>query len=69
MASIFLSSTGHCLRVWPVTSRELGSPSSAVLPMGFKNSVALAQHVHKGICKGAMRRVGTKGGVSRASEG
>ena len=31
-------------------------PCSAVLPMGFKNSVSLAQHVHRFICKRALSR-------------
>ena len=36
-------------------------PCSAVLPMGFKNSVALAQHVHRFIVQGALRSVGAQG--------
>ena len=32
-------------------------PCSAVLPMGFKNSVSLAQHVHRFIAKRALARV------------
>lgn len=36
-------------------------PCSAVLPMGFKNSVALAQHVHRFIVQGALRTLGTQG--------
>lgn len=37
-------------------------PCSAVLPMGFKNSVSLAQHVHRYILKRALSRVGLQGG-------
>ena len=37
-------------------------PCSAVLPMGFKNSVSLAQHVHRYIVRGALKLVGTQGG-------
>jgi site-specific DNA-cytosine methylase len=33
-------------------------PCSAVLPMGFKNSVALAQHIHRLIAKKALVRAG-----------
>lgn len=33
-------------------------PCSAVLPMGFKNSVSLAQHIHRFIAKRALSRVG-----------
>lgn len=33
-------------------------PCSAVLPMGFKNSVSLAQHIHRLLAKGALRRSG-----------
>eukprot|EP00438_Fugacium_kawagutii_P014128 Skav213974 [mRNA] locus=scaffold2200:265560:270087:+ [translate_table: standard] len=33
-------------------------PCSAVLPMGFKNSVAIAQHVHHFIAKQAVQRAG-----------
>eukprot|EP00438_Fugacium_kawagutii_P007999 Skav234605 [mRNA] locus=scaffold5214:352284:358006:- [translate_table: standard] len=36
-------------------------PCSAVLPMGFKNSVALAQHVHRYILKQALRTVNVQG--------
>ena len=32
-------------------------PCSAVLPMGFKNSVSLAQHVHRCIARSALRNV------------
>ena len=31
-------------------------PCSAVLPMGFKNSVSLAQHVHRVLARGALKR-------------
>ena len=37
-------------------------PCSAVLPMGFKNSVSLAQHVHRFIVKKAVNKVGLQGG-------
>jgi len=37
-------------------------PCSAVLPMGFKNSVSLAQHVHRFVLKQALGRVGQQGG-------
>eukprot|EP00438_Fugacium_kawagutii_P028950 Skav223615 [mRNA] locus=scaffold1522:89108:92881:- [translate_table: standard] len=36
-------------------------PCSAVLPMGFKNSVALAQHVHRVLTKGALSSLGMGG--------
>ena len=36
-------------------------PCSAVLPMGFKNSVALAQHVHRFIVQRALRSLGLQG--------
>ena len=36
-------------------------PCSAVLPMGFKNSVALAQHIHRFVAKKALARVGLGG--------
>ena len=39
-------------------------PCSAVLPMGFKNSVSLAQHVHRVIVKRALQRIDTPGGES-----
>jgi hypothetical protein len=32
-------------------------PCSSVLPMGFKNSVSLAQHIHRFIVGGALRRM------------
>eukprot|EP00435_Cladocopium_sp_Y103_P040826 s373_g11.t1 len=37
-------------------------PCSAVLPMGFKNSVSLAQHVHRVIVQKAVQKVGEQGG-------
>eukprot|EP00435_Cladocopium_sp_Y103_P045335 s309_g13.t1 len=37
-------------------------PCSAVLPMGFKNSVSLAQHVHRFVVKQALQQVGLQGG-------
>eukprot|EP00435_Cladocopium_sp_Y103_P010521 s2009_g2.t1 len=37
-------------------------PCSAVLPMGFKNSVSLAQHVHRVIVQKAVQAVGEQGG-------
>eukprot|EP00435_Cladocopium_sp_Y103_P041058 s698_g11.t1 len=37
-------------------------PCSAVLPMGFRNSVSLAQHVHRYILKQALAKVGLQGG-------
>ena len=37
-------------------------PCSAVLPMGFKNSVSLAQHVHRVIVKRSLQRSGAQGG-------
>ena len=37
-------------------------PCSAVLPMGFKNSVSLAQHVHRFIVQQALVKAGTQGG-------
>ena len=37
-------------------------PCSAVLPMGFKNSVSLAQHVHRFIVKGALNKTGQQHG-------
>ena len=37
-------------------------PCSAVLPMGFKNSVSLAQHVHRFIVQKALRKVPDLGG-------
>eukprot|EP00435_Cladocopium_sp_Y103_P058318 s757_g20.t1 len=37
-------------------------PCSAVLPMGFKNSVSLAQHVHRVIAQHALQSVGEQGG-------
>ena len=36
-------------------------PCSAVLPMGFKNSVALAQHVHRVVVNRAVGKVGQQG--------
>ena len=33
-------------------------PCSAVLPMGFKNSVALAQHIHRMLAKKAVAKMG-----------
>lgn len=36
-------------------------PCSSVLPMGFKNSVALAQHVHRVITKNALVKSGLGG--------
>eukprot|EP00438_Fugacium_kawagutii_P024506 Skav231357 [mRNA] locus=scaffold1586:219038:222619:+ [translate_table: standard] len=36
-------------------------PCSAVLPMGFKNSVALAQHIHRALAKRALVKVGLGG--------
>ena len=38
--------------------------ASAVLPMGFKNSVSIAQHIHRNILKGALSRVGSVGAES-----
>lgn len=37
-------------------------PCSSVLPMGFKNSVSLAQHVHRYILKIALRLTDSQGG-------
>ena len=37
-------------------------PCSAVLPMGFKNPVSLAQHVHRFIVKAALKHSGSPGG-------
>eukprot|EP00435_Cladocopium_sp_Y103_P017447 s824_g4.t1 len=37
-------------------------PCSAVLPMGFKNSVSLAQHVHRYVVKQALTRLNLQGG-------
>ena len=37
-------------------------PCSAVLPMGFKNSVSLAQHVHRFVVKRALAQCGLQGG-------
>ena len=37
-------------------------PCSAVLPMGFKNSVSLAQHVHRFIVQSSLKKVGEQGG-------
>ena len=37
-------------------------PCSAVLPMGFKNSVSLAQHVHRFVVKHARAQCGQQGG-------
>ena len=39
-------------------------PCSSVLPMGFKNSVSLAQHVHRFIVKNSLTRVPSVGGES-----
>ena len=36
-------------------------PCSAVLPMGFKNSVALAQHIHRYIARQALANCGLGG--------
>lgn len=36
-------------------------PCSAVLPMGFKNSVSIAQHIHRVIAKQALGRAGLGG--------
>ena len=36
-------------------------PCSAVLPMGFKNSVSLAQHLHRFVLKRALSKVGKQG--------
>ena len=36
-------------------------PCSAVLPMGFKNSVSLAQHVHRVVVRQAVTKVGQQG--------
>lgn len=36
-------------------------PCSSVLPMGFKNSVSLAQHVHRYVLKKALGQVGLQG--------
>eukprot|EP00438_Fugacium_kawagutii_P007521 Skav231102 [mRNA] locus=scaffold2525:415233:418787:- [translate_table: standard] len=36
-------------------------PCSAVLPMGFKNSVSLAQHIHRRLAQSALAKVGLGG--------